>query len=168
MIKPIFGSLLALAIVACSSVPIYEPARSQSDFGYSDQKLEENRFRVSYNGTASTPRATVENFLLYRMSEITLEQDHDYFKVIETDTECHTEYRTIDDEPCPRGERYAPMFPYCGFGYVCNPAHTIKETKRYEAVAYITLHLGEKPAEDPYAFSARAVQDNLQSQIVRP
>ena len=167
MRRHIVGAMAALAIASCASGPIYERAEGLNDFGYSDQMLEENRYRVSYNGDASTPRAMVENYLLYRMSEITLEQDYDYFKVVDTDTECHTEYEAIGDEPCTRASAYAPMFPYCGFGYVCNPSQTIRETKRYEAVASITLHNGEKPADDPHAFSAQAVQENLSDQIVR-
>ena len=163
----IVGAIAALSIAGCESVPIYERAESLNDFGYSDQKIEDNRYRVSYNGDASTPRAMVEDYLLYRMSEITLEQDYDYFKVIDTDTECHTEYEMRGDEPCTRTNAYAPRFPYCGFGYVCNPSQTIRETKRYEAVASITLHDGDKPEEDPHAFSAQAVQENLGDQIVR-
>ncbi|MEL7031609.1 MAG: hypothetical protein AAGL97_04395 [Pseudomonadota bacterium] len=163
----IIAAISALLIVGCASTPIYERAEDLNDFGYSDQKIEENRYRVSYNGDASTPRAMVENYLLYRMSEITLEQDYDYFKVIDTDTECHTEYETLGDQPCTRANASAPMFPYCGFGYVCNPSQTIRETKRYEAVASITLHNGEKPAEDPHAFSALAVQENLRDEILR-
>jgi len=167
MLKIAFGAILALAIVGCATAPIYEPAQDQNDFGYSEQKIEENRYRVSYNGDASTSRATVENFLLYRMSEITLEQGFDYFKVLDTDTECHTEYHTTGDEPCPRATNYGPSFPYCGYGYVCNPTQTIRETKRYEAVAFMTIHTGDKPSEDAHAFSARVVRDNLQGQIVR-
>lgn len=167
MQRLIFGTVLALVMAGCASVPIYEPALDKNDFGYSDQRIEENRYRVSYNGDASTPRATVENYLLYRMSEITLEQDYDYFKVINTDTECHTEYHTTGDEPCPRGSQYGPAFPYCGYGYVCNPSQTIHETKRYEAVAHMTLHKGEKPIDDAHAFSARDVRENLQDTIIR-
>ncbi len=167
MMRLLLGAFMAVAIAACTSVPIYEAAQDHSDFGYSDQKIEENRYRVAYNGDASTPRSTVENFLLYRMSEITLDNGFDYFKVLDTDTECHTEYRATSDETCPQASRYGPMFPYCGLGYVCNPSQTIKETKRYEAVAHVTLHKGEKPEDDAYAFSAREVQQNLRDEIAR-
>lgn len=167
MIRTLLAAILAIGIAACTSAPIYEAAQDPNDFGYSDQKIEENRYRVTYNGDASTSRSAVENFLLYRMSEITLENGFDYFKVLDTDTECHTEYRATREETCPPASRYGPMFPYCGFGYICNPSQTIKETKRYEAVAYLTLHKGEKPDDDAHAFSARAVQQNLSDQIVR-
>jgi hypothetical protein len=163
----LIAATLALVVTGCSTVPIYERAEDPNDFGYSDQKIEENRYRVSYNGNASTSRAMVENYLLYRMAEITLEQDYDYFKVIDADTDCHTEYKTIGDEPCTHANVNASMFPYCGFGYVCNPSQTIRETKRYEAVASMTLHNGDKPSDDPYAFSAQAVQENLRDQIER-
>jgi len=167
MKRLLVGAFLAFGIAACASVPVYEAAQDQNDFGYAEQKIETGKYRVSYNGDASTPRATVENFLLYRMSEITLDNGYDYFKVIETDTECHTEYRTKDLEPCLHRSGYGPMFPYCGYGYVCNPSQAISETKRYEAVAFITLHMGEKPESDAYTFSARSVQESLQADLVR-
>ncbi len=93
MIRTLLAAIFVIGVAACTSTPIYEAAQDQNDFGYSDQKIEENRYRVTYNGDASTSRSTVENFLLYRMSEITLENGFDYFKVLDTDTECHTEYR---------------------------------------------------------------------------
>ncbi len=64
---------IGLWLAGCATQPVYQ-AVNGSDFGYLDQKIEDDRYRVSYNGSPSTPRATVENFLLYRMAEITLAQ----------------------------------------------------------------------------------------------
>ncbi len=66
---------LALAIAACATVSLYQPATDQNEFGYSEQKIEPDRYRVTYYGDDSTAQASAENFLLYRMAEITLEQD---------------------------------------------------------------------------------------------
>lgn len=167
MMKTIAAIVGALALSACTTSAVYQPANG-SNFGYSDQKIEDDRYRVSYNGAPSTPRATVENYLLYRMSEITLAQGYDYFRVLDTDTECHTQYiETGPDEPCSYYQSYGARFPYHGYGYYCDPSNHIYESKRYEAVAFVSLHHGEKPSDDSYAFSALAVSQNLASQIVR-
>jgi len=160
------GIILSLGIAGCSTTPVYQAANGTS-FGYVDQKIEDDRYRVSYNGSTSTPRATVENFLLYRMAEITLAQGYDYFRVLETDTECHTKYiETGTSEPCSYYRAYGARFPYHGYGYSCDSDRHVYESKRYEAVAFISLHKGEKPTDDPFAFDARNVSSNLANQIV--
>ncbi len=162
-----FTAVVALMIAACTSVPVYQPVTDESGFGYSQQKIEENRYRVSYNGDASTPQNAVEDFLLYRMAEITLEQEYDYFQVINMGTECHTEYHSTIDQPCPTGGDYGQMFPYCGYGYICNPSGTLQETKRYEAIAFMTLHHGNPPEDEALAFSARDLEESLRAKIIR-
>jgi len=57
------------------------------DFGYSEQKLESNRYRVWFAGNSKTPRETVENYVLYRAAEITLDNGYDYFVMSERSTE---------------------------------------------------------------------------------
>jgi hypothetical protein len=156
---------IMLGLSGCATAPVYQAANG-SDFGYSDQKIEDDHYRISYNGDASTPRETVENFLLYRMSEVTLEQGYDYFKVIDSDTECHTKYiETTDGKPCNYYRPYGAAFPYYGYGYICDSTTRIYESKRYEAVAFISLFHGEKPSNDAFAFDARAVMSNLENKI---
>jgi hypothetical protein len=163
----LLGAALGLGLAGCATAPIYQPVNGSS-FGYSDQKIEETRYQVSYNGSTSTPRATVENFLLYRMAEITLDTEHDYFRVLDSDTECHTKYvGTNDGQPCTYHRNYGTRFPYYGYGYYCDPFTSVYESKRYEAIAYMSVHKGDKPADDPYAFDARAVSSNLAAQINR-
>lgn len=159
------GIILGLGLAGCATQPVYQAANGSS-YGYVDQQIETDRYRVSYNGSTSTPRATVENFLLYRMSEITLEQGYDYFKVLETDTECHTELiETTDSDPCAGSMGYGGLFSYYGYGVCCDSKTLTKESKRYEAVAFISLFNGEKPTDDAFAFDARAVIENLEDQV---
>jgi hypothetical protein len=57
-------------------------APSQGGFGYSDARIEENRFRVVFRGNALTPRETVELYLLHRAAEVTLENGYDWFRIV--------------------------------------------------------------------------------------
>ena len=51
-------SLLVLA--ACTTPTPYETV-AENDYGYSEQKIEDNRYRVTFAGNSATKRETVEN-----------------------------------------------------------------------------------------------------------
>ena len=83
------ASLLGvLALAACASPTPYQPATD--GVGYADRVLETDRFRVTFGGNAETPRATVEDYLLYRAAELALAQGRDYFVLADRDTEART------------------------------------------------------------------------------
>ena len=53
----------ATALGACSSGPTpYQPAAGY-DRGYTEQKIENERYRISFKGNSMTERDTVENYL---------------------------------------------------------------------------------------------------------
>ncbi len=83
------GLLLVLALAACTSSPT--PYRALTDnFGYSDQQLESNRYRVSFTGNPATSRDTVQDYALYRAAELTLASGNDYFKVVSRNTDARS------------------------------------------------------------------------------
>jgi hypothetical protein len=165
--------LLTLAAVAgllaaCATATPYQPAVTDR-YGFQEQRIEDNRVRITFNGNTITERETVENYLLYRAAEVTLESGHDYFIVANRDTEEHS-----------RLQGTGPRFPYDywyysprrGWSPWYDPfwadSMSYREVSRYEAVAEIAMFSGQKPVGDPNAFDAREVQANLQGQIVRP
>ena len=77
--------LLGLLLAACAGKPTpYQQA--QGGYGYSEQRIEENRYRVSFAGNSATSRQTVEDYLLYRAAELTVQNGHDWFEVAARDT----------------------------------------------------------------------------------
>jgi hypothetical protein len=73
---------LALLLAGCAGKPTpYQAA--QDGFGYSEQQTEENRYRVSFAGNSATSRQTVEDYLLYRAAELTVQTGHDWFRVVD-------------------------------------------------------------------------------------
>lgn len=58
--------LCALSITACVSLPTYHPASKIGESGFSDQKIDETRYRVAFQGDASTPRHQVEDSLILK------------------------------------------------------------------------------------------------------
>ena len=63
----------ALLIAACATSTPYGPAENGKGYGFSDQRIESNRYRITFRGNSVTSRETVENALLYRAAELTVE-----------------------------------------------------------------------------------------------
>ena len=82
--RPILLVAACLALSACASATPYQPAEKRD--GFWDQKVEENRYLVTFRGNSATPRDIVETYLLFRAAEITLESGHDWFRIAEQDT----------------------------------------------------------------------------------
>lgn len=163
-----FAASMAL-LSACATPTPYGPALTTSSYnpGYSDTKLEDGRYRITFAGNDLTRRETVENYLLYRAAELTLDAGCDWFEIVNRGTDQKT--RTVYDPMMDnfswrfyRGSRWSAW----GFGWDDMDREAIQYT-RYEATAEIVMHKGDKP-DTPNAYDARSVKANLESQIVRP
>ncbi|RVU38754.1 hypothetical protein EOI86_05645 [Hwanghaeella grinnelliae] len=161
-----------LALAACAHPTPYQA--EQDGQGFSDRAIEDDRFRVTFAGNFLTTRETVEDYLLYRAAEVTLQRGYDYFLIVEKDTERKTTAFTHffdDDYPFStygysRGDPlYDRYFDRFGPSYVLG---TTQERHRYTAFAEIQLRRGEKPDGDPNAYDAREVQDRLAPKLVPP
>ena len=160
-------ALLALVVLAgCATPAPYAPRLAGQSTGYTDRALAANRYRVTFTGNSSTPRETVENYLLLRAAEVTLAAGSGYFMFDSRDTQAQTRYDTI---PGPgwgggwggwRGPgywRFRPHWGYDPFG----PDVDIITTTRYEAYAEIVLLTPEQAAHEPRAVNAREIISHL-------
>ncbi|WP_208539119.1 CC0125/CC1285 family lipoprotein [Algihabitans albus] len=169
--KPIVcRSLLAVALLcllaACASPTPYQPVEDR--FGYAVQPLETDRYRVSFAGNSSTPRETVEDFLLYRAAEVTLDKGQDYFLLVDRDTERLTSFRTTGSGFGSFSRFGGSPFYGRGFAGPSFATATTRPRDRFTAYAQIVVRQGEKPVDDPNAFDARDVLERLGPNIVRP
>ncbi len=160
--------MMALVITACATGPSpYQRATGQSGFGYREQSLETDRFRVTYRGDSLTDRETVENYLLYRSAELTVERGGDYFIVERQQTE--REERVYSTATVPR----YPGFYYSVYGGYWHRNRlyhmdTYRLVERYEASAVIKIYSGEVPRNDVSAYDARDVLRTLETLVLRP
>lgn len=158
------GAALVLALTGCAVPTPYQPA--DGGFGYTTQQIEDSRFRVAFAGNSVTPREQVQNFLLYRAAEVTLETGHDWFRVVDQDLERSTHYTgTVDPWYDPfwldrRDRRFWRPFP----GPSTVTAYPID---RYTAFADIMVFEGAKPADDVNAYDARDVLRRLEPAVAR-
>lgn len=173
MFRPVIAAAAiagALGLSACSSYgpTPYQPQSNGEQRGYSESRLEANRFRISFSGNTLTDRETVETYMLYRAAELTLQEGFDHFTIVRRDTDKRT-----------RVEDFGPRYPRFSYHYYSPrrgwfPGYDpfwdepiYREVTRYEATAEIVLGKGAKPS-DVNAFDARDVQKNLSGKITRP
>ena len=153
-------SLITLALSACVTTTPYQPL--QKGQGYAEQKLESNRYRVTFNGNAQTSKQTVENYMLYRAAEITLANGADYFVMADQNTDADTRYTQIFNGV--GGDVFASR-GLLGIGV--GVGNSIPSTE-YQAQTDILIYKGKKPLNNSRAYDARELQINLGPLITRP
>lgn len=169
-------ALSALSLAACATSTPYQPAGSGSSGGYSEQRLESDRYRVTFAGNSVTSREQVEMSLLLRAAELTLQGGYDWFATVNRATDVDTRYMSSPRfDPFYR-DRYSPFwgpswrYSRAGiWGRWNDPFRDdmIREIDRYEASAEIVMGRGAKPANDPNAFDAREVIANIGGRVTR-
>jgi hypothetical protein len=179
--------VLAAGLSACATATPYQPKPpgKSTGGGYSEMRIEPNRFRVSFAGNSVTSRERVEGYLLFRAAEVTLQNGDDWFYVDNRQTD--KSVQTYIDAPL-YGPWYGPGFGYWGpswryggwgrwggygwggygWGGPWGGTMDVHTTQKFEAYAEIVTNKGQKPAGDPHAFDARAVVDNLKPRIQYP
>lgn len=171
MLRKIGALVLFTTLVsACATSTPYEAAGPGGQYGFTEQKIEANRYQISFRGNSLTNRETVETYLLYRAAELTVEQGYDHFIVVSDDTDKETSYSGTR-YPGPFYYGRGRPFPYYGWGYRWDPLYDdiqIRARNRYTAMAYIVMGKGPKPADTPTAYDARQVLDNLGPRVIRP
>jgi len=80
--------LLGMLLVACaSSGPTpYAPA-PENGFGYHEDPLTSNRWRITFEGNSLTRSEKVQDYTLLRAAELTLEQGYDWFRIADRNTD---------------------------------------------------------------------------------
>ena len=183
---------LAAGLAACATPTPYQPnARVQSlggmaaSGGYSEVRLEPDRWRVNFAGNSMTSRETVEGYLLFHAAELTLQNGFDWFSIADRHTDTKARSYAVPDpfyNPWygPGFGYWRPSWRYQGAGYgwrTWDPFFgdpffgdriDIRTIESFEASAEIVTHKGAKPPGDPGAFDAHAVVENLKSRIQYP
>lgn len=176
-LKPaLLAATAALALSACATATPYGPAGVDSRYGYSEQRVDADRYRVSFAGNSVTSREQVEMALLLRAAEVTAESGYDWFSTVNRATDRDVRFQGIPD-PFYR-DRYSPFWGptwryqrrglWSPWGDPFGREFDVREIDRFEASAEIIMGRGAKPAGDPNAFDAREVIQNLGPRVTRP
>lgn len=180
MLRNIVAAASLAVLAACATATPYQPAGfGGSQYGYSEMPIEADRFRVTFAGNSVTDRQVVENYLLYRAAELTLQNGYDYFLVADRDTEARRRYQSMGGSFSsfygyrspwgfyPSYRFYDPFFGwYDPWGPGWGRDFDLREVTRYTATAEIKMGRGPTPPT-PEAFDARQVLNNLAG-VARP
>lgn len=177
-LKPVLlATAAALALSACVTATPYGPAGVDSRYGYSDQRVDADRYRISFAGNSVTSREQVEMALLLRAAEVTTESGYDWFATVNRATDRDVRLQALRDPFYDRyGPYWGPSWRYYRRGFWSpwgdpfwgRRDFDVREIDRYEASAEIIMGRGPKPAGDPNAFDAREVIQNLGPRVTRP
>jgi hypothetical protein len=169
---------LAVALSGCETATPYQPlaqGTAQSG-GFTDQRLDDNHYRVSFQGNTMTSRETVETYLLYRAAELTVNSGFDWFQAVDKHTQRDTQSYVDTWGPGPYGYwhpyyRRWGAWGWGGWGPYWGPyggPATVDTVQKFQASADIVMAHGPKPAGNPRAMDAREVMANLGPKIERP
>jgi hypothetical protein len=71
------AACLLVAVAGCMTG--YQPRGYTG--GYSEQKIDEDTYLVSFSGNGNTPRGVVLKYFLYRCAELTVDHGYAYFEL---------------------------------------------------------------------------------------
>jgi len=160
-IKALAISAAVFALAGCASPTAYQPATNEGANGYADQRLAENRYRVTFQGNSLTKRETVENYLLLRSAEVTRAAGYAWFEFDDRDTKAKTTYHTEFADPWFGGPRFGGWYHHSWRHNPWDPfwadsTEAVPST-RYEAYAEIILLTLEQAKNDPHALQVSDV-----------
>jgi hypothetical protein len=165
--RRLFLAVAFLALGACATGPAYQEREPGETTGYTDEQLTPNRYRVTFSGGSGVRREEVENYLLRRAAEVTLDAGQTHFVFDTRSTEAQTYYRTSFNNFGPRfgfGPWFGPR-PYYGYWSSWNyPAFSSGyaiPVNRYYAYAEILMLTPEQASHNPAAIDARELLNRL-------
>jgi hypothetical protein len=138
--------------------------------GFTDQRLDADHFRVTFQGNTETSRERVENYMLYRAAELTVNSGYDWFETADRHTARDKKTYWDDGDvwgpgPYPFWRPYWRYWGPYGWGGWGGWGSTTT-VEKFQASVEITMGHGPKP--DPRALDAREVMTNLGPKIERP
>ncbi|MBD64801.1 MAG: hypothetical protein CME62_06315 [Halobacteriovoraceae bacterium] len=141
-----------LFMISCQSGTKYKSAeKSDKKYGYTDTKIGENFYKVTFLGNEETERSTVDDYMLYRSAQLAQKNNMKFIEFISRDMKAiknltneqkdHYDYRDVYGRPSFVNYTY----PYFTAGPVTRPPHSTPDQveKEYKAIAYVKLHKKE-------------------------
>jgi flavin-binding protein dodecin len=75
------AALAAGMLASCATPTVYGPADARG-YGFREQRIESDRFIVTFAGNSATPGEAVADAALRRAADLTLAEGHDWFEVV--------------------------------------------------------------------------------------
>ena len=76
--------LTSTGLTACETIPTrYAAAASPAAVGYSEDRIEPGRYRITFRGGPGAPPNQVADYALLRAADVALRDGYDWFEVVE-------------------------------------------------------------------------------------
>lgn len=149
----ILAALAFLALAACASTPtVYGPAARPSAAGYREQRIESDRYRITFRANADIRARGAEDYALKRAGEITLREGGDWFRIVTRSTE-QVGGRSGGGTSVGVGGSSGSYGSSVGVGVGIDLS---PDSRQWDATLEILVGKGPK-SSDPDAYDARAV-----------
>jgi len=159
---------IVLGLGACASTPKYAPADSVDDYGHYSSKLEENRYRIVYNGRPSTGPTTTRDYALLHAAELTLREGYDWFEIVDREmATSHTRQPSAGftyerayyvEQSCGLLSCSRSMYPTTGTRMDID---TGRSQTKYSYVLEIVMGKGEMPENGGNYYAAAPIASSL-------
>ncbi len=151
-----------LVLSACASLAPYGAQTGPGGQGYAEQRIESNRFRVTYNGVGAP--GPVMDMALLRAAELTTAEGYDWFEVTQRWTDGRLDSAggmrpsvSIGAGSSSYGGRYGN---YRSSGVGVGVGLNFSGPSPTSTTLEVVMGRGSRP-DRPNAYDARSVQDGL-------
>lgn len=147
-----------LALTACASLAPYGPQRGPGGQGFAEQRIESNRYRVSYNGVGAA--GPVADYALLRAADLTTQEGYDWFEVTQSWTDGRPGGAGGVRPSVSIGGGSSRYGGYSASGVGVGVGLNFSGPQPTSTVLEVVLGRGQKP-DRPNAYDARSVQSSL-------
>ena len=151
-----------LALSACASLAPYGAQMGPGGQGYAEQRIESNRFRVTYNGVGAP--GPVMDMALLRAAELTTAEGYDWFEVTQRWTDGRLDsaggMRPSLGVSYGAGRGSGRYGSYSTSGVGVGVGLNFSGPSPTSTMLEVVMGNGSKP-DRPNAYDARSVQDGL-------
>jgi len=71
-----------LSLAACATPTVFAPMSRAGGTGYSETRIQDDRYRVTFRGGSDADRNRVEDLTLLRAAQLTLAAGYDWFSIV--------------------------------------------------------------------------------------
>ena len=151
-----------LTLSACASLAPYGAQTGPGGQGYAEQKIEADRYRVSYNGVGNA--GPVADYALLRAAELTAAEGYDWFEVtqrwIDGRPDSAGGFRPSNGVGYGSGRSSGRYGSYSSSGVGVGVGLNFTGPSPTSTTLEIVMGKGQRP-DRPEAYDARGVMDNL-------
>lgn len=153
--------LLGLALSACATQPtLYQPSASPNAVGYSDYRIEADRFRVVFQGGPGASAQYVSDLALLRAADLALANGYEWFRV----TDRFMQGRGDSGPRIGVGLGGADFGRRSGVGVGLGTSFNLGGGPSVQVTLEVLMGRGERP-RSPDTYDARSLRQNLAARV---